>query len=80
MVHFQTNIRSDLAKGQKGLKVPQRQLKRRRLWLNDGSYVRLHPQHRDHVWSYDFVFCRTHDGRRLRMLTLTNEFTRERRV
>ena len=40
---------------------PQKQPKRRRLWFNDGSCVRLRPRHRDHVWSYDFVHCRTHD-------------------
>ena len=60
-----------------GLKVPQRQPKRRRLWLADGSCVRLRPAHRNHVWSYDFVFSRTHDGRPLRMLTLMDEYTRE---
>ena len=59
------------------LKVPQRQPKRRRLWLADGSCVRLRPAHRNHVWSYDFVFSRTHDGRPLRMLTLMDEYTRE---
>ena len=60
-----------------GLKVPQRQPKRRRLWFNDGSCVRLRPEHRDHVWSYDFVQARTHDGRAFRMLTVIDEFTRE---
>ena len=59
-----------------GLKVPQRQPKRRRLWFNDGSCVRLRPEHRDHVWSYDFVQARTHDGRSFRMLTVIDEFTR----
>ena len=43
-----------------GLKVPQKQKPRGRLWLNDGSYVRLRPTHRNHVWSYDFVSVRTH--------------------
>ena len=62
---------------QEDLKVPAKQPKRRRLGLNDGSCVRLRPQHRDHVWSYDFVFSRTHDGRPVRMLTLIDEFTRE---
>ncbi len=62
---------------QEGLKVPKRQPKRGRLWLNDGSCVRLRPQHADHVWAYDFVLARTHDGRALRMLTLVDEFTRE---
>ena len=60
-----------------GLKVPVKQPKRRRLWFSDGSCVRLRPQHRDHVWSYDFVFSRTHDGRPIRMLTMIDEFTRE---
>ena len=57
--------------------MPQKQPKRRRLWFNDGSCVRLRPAHRDHVWSYDFVQARTHDGRAFRMLTIVDEFTRE---
>lgn len=61
-----------------GLKVPKKQPKRGRLWLNDGSCVRLRPEHRDHVWAYDFVSARTHDGRPLKMLTLVDEHTRER--
>ena len=60
-----------------GLKVPQKQPKRRRLWFNDGSCIRLRPTYRDHVWSYDFVHHRTHDGRSFRMLTLLDEYTRE---
>jgi len=60
-----------------GLKVPQKQPPRRRLWLNDGSCIRLRPSYRDHVWSYDFVQSRTHDGRSFRMLTVMDEFTRE---
>jgi transposase InsO family protein len=60
-----------------GLKVPRRQPKRGRLWLNDGSCVRLRPAHKDHVWSYDFVAARTSDGRAFRMLTVIDEFTRE---
>lgn len=62
---------------QEGLKVPKRQPKRGRLWLNDGSCVRLRPQRTNHVWSYDFVSARTHDGRSLRMLTMIDEYTRE---
>ena len=46
-----------------GLKVPGKQPRRGRLWLADGPCIRLRPQHRDHVWSYDFVEDRTHDGR-----------------
>ena len=60
-----------------GLKVPKKQPKRKRLWFNDGSCVRLRPLHRNHVWSYDFVSDRTHDGRAFRMLTIIDEYTRE---
>jgi transposase InsO family protein len=60
-----------------GLKVPSRQPKRRRLWFNDGSCIRLRPTHRNHVWTYDFVAARTHDGRPIRMLTILDEYTRE---
>ena len=60
-----------------GLKVPQKQPKRKRLWLNDGSCVRLRPEYKDHVWSYDFVADRTADGRPLRILTILDEYTRE---
>ena len=62
---------------QEGLKVPKRQAKRKRLWLNDGSCVRLRPQHKDHVWSYDFMAERTSDGRALRLLNVIDEYTRE---
>lgn len=60
-----------------GLKVPKKQPKRGRLWLNDGSCVRLRPEHKDHVWAYDFVSTRTHDGLPLRLLVIVDEFTRE---
>src|SRR5262245_17298672 len=60
-----------------GLKVPHKQPKRGRLWLADGSCIRLRPEHRNHVWSYDFVEDRTHDGRRYRMLNVLDEFTHE---
>ncbi|WP_204114533.1 IS3 family transposase [Shimia biformata] len=60
-----------------GLKVPQKQPKKSRLWLNDGSCIRLRPERPNHVWSYDFVESRTHDGRKFRMLNLIDEFTRE---
>jgi putative transposase len=62
---------------QEGLKVPQKQPKRGRLWLNDGSCVRLRPTHRHHVWSYDFIEDRTHDGRLIKILTVIDEFSRE---
>ena len=60
-----------------GLKVPQTQPKKGRLWLNDGSCVRLRPDRPNHVWSYDFVEDRTHNGRKFRMLNVIDEFTRE---
>ena len=60
-----------------GLKVPAKQPKKSRLWLHDGSCVRLRPERPNHVWSYDFVESRTHDGRKFRMLNLIDEFTRE---
>ena len=60
-----------------GLKVPAKQPKRRRLWLTDGSCIRLRAEHANHVWSYDFVEDRTHDGCKYRMLNLVDEYTRE---
>lgn len=60
-----------------GLKVPQKQPKRARLWLNDGSCVRLRPSRPNEVWSYDFVADRTHDGRPYRIMSLIDEYTRE---
>ena len=62
---------------QEGLKVPQKQPKRGRLWLNDGSCIRLRPERRHHVWTYDFVFDRTHDGKALKLLTVIDEYSRE---
>ena len=61
---------------QEGL-VPKKQPKRSRLWLNDGSCVRLRPTHRNHVWSYDFVMDRAHDGRPIKILTLIDEYSRQ---
>ena len=60
-----------------GLKVPKQQQPRGRLWVIDGSCVRLRPTHANHVWSYDFVSARTHDGRTARVLNLIDEHTRE---
>jgi putative transposase len=62
---------------QEGLKVPAKQPKRRRLWLNDGSCIRLRPEYKNHVWAYDFVADRTSNGRSFRMLTVIDEYTRE---
>ncbi|MGA7558977.1 MAG: IS3 family transposase [Terriglobales bacterium] len=60
-----------------GLKVPQKQRARGRLWLGDGSCVRLRPERANHMWSYDFVKAMTHDGRALRILVVIDEYTRE---
>lgn len=62
---------------QEGLKVPTKQRKRGRLWLNDGSCLRLKAEFPGHVWSYDFVQARTEDGRSFRILNVIDEFTRE---
>ncbi len=60
-----------------GLKVPMKQPKKGRFWLNDGSCVRLRPEYRDHVWSYDFVHHRTDDGKVFRALNILDEHSRE---
>jgi transposase InsO family protein len=60
-----------------GLKVPARQPKRGRLWLTDGSCIRLRPEYPHHVWAYDFVADRTVEGRPLKMLTVIDEFSRQ---
>lgn len=62
---------------QEGLKVPQKQPKRGRLWLADGSCTRHRPQFKNHVWSYDFVMDRTEDGRAFRILNVIDEYSRE---
>ncbi|MAE51745.1 MAG: IS3 family transposase, partial [Micavibrio sp.] len=60
-----------------GLKVPMKQPKKGRLWLNDGSCIRLRPSWKNHVWAYDFMHDRTKDGRAFRMLTVIDEYSRE---
>lgn len=62
---------------QEGLKVPAKQPKRGRLWLNDGSCIRLRPAYRNHVWSYDFMQDRTHNGVAFRILNIIDEYSRE---
>ena len=62
---------------QAGLKVPRKQPKRRRLWLNDGSCIRLRPEHVNHVWSYDFTMWQTANGRPFKILAVLDEYTRE---
>jgi putative transposase len=60
-----------------GLKVPEKRPKRGRLWPADGSRLRLRAERPDHVWSYDFVEDRTHDGRRCRVSNVVDEHTHE---
>ena len=62
---------------EEGLKVPQKQPKRRRLWLNDGSCIRLRAEHKNHVWSYDFVEDKLTNGRKVRWLNIIDEYSRE---
>lgn len=62
---------------EEGLKVPQKQPKRKRLWLADGSCVRQRPEYPNHVWSYDFVAHCTQDGKPFRILNIIDEFTKE---
>jgi len=60
--------------GKEGLKIPKKQPNRRRLWLNEGSCIRLRPEHKEHVWSYDVVMARTSDGRAFSMLNIIDEY------
>jgi transposase InsO family protein len=62
---------------QEGLKVPKKQPKRGRLWLTDGTCMRLRPQKKDHVWSYDLAMIRTTDGKPIRILVIIDEYSRE---
>lgn len=62
---------------QEGLKVPRKLPKRGRLWLADGSCIRLRPERPNHLWSWGFVMDRTDDGRPIKMMTRIDEYTRE---
>jgi len=62
---------------EEGLKVPQRQQKRGRLYFNNSSCIRLRPLHKNHVWSYDFVQDRLLNGKGLKILTVIDEFSRK---
>jgi transposase InsO family protein len=62
---------------EEGLKLPKKQTKKRRLWMNDGSCVRLRPEHKNHVWSYDFVEDKTYNGKKIRILNIIDEHTHE---
>jgi transposase InsO family protein len=60
-----------------GLRVPHKQPKRGRMWLNDGSCIRLRPERPNHVWSWDFVFDRTDDVRPIKMMVVIDEYSRQ---
>jgi putative transposase len=75
MVGESQTSRSDLAT--RGTEGAHHQPKRGRLWLNDGSCIRLCPEYSGHVWAYDFVEARTHDGRKFHILTIIDEVNRE---
>ncbi len=62
---------------EEGLKLPKKQIKKRRLWLNDGSCIRLRPEYRNHVWSYDFVEDKTYNKKKVRFLNILDEHSRE---
>jgi transposase InsO family protein len=62
---------------EEGLKLPRKQIKKRRLWLTDGSCIRLRPEHRNQVWSYDFVEDKTMNGKKIRFLNIIDEYTHE---
>lgn len=62
---------------QEGLKVPQKQRKKRHLGHSGNSCVRRRAEHKDHVWAWDFVHDRTTSGRPLKWLAITDEYTRE---
>jgi putative transposase len=69
--------RIELIWRQEGLKVPHKQPKRARLWLADGSTIRHRPEYKNHVWSYDFVSDQTYDGRKIKVLNIIDEYSRE---
>jgi putative transposase len=64
---------------EEGLKVPEKQRKRRRLseGASENGCTRRRAEQKDHVWSYDFVMDRTENGRRLKMMPVVDEYTRE---
>ena len=62
---------------EEGLKLPERHKKQRRLYHKDSSVIRLRPMHPNHVWAIDFVHDKLSNGRRYKMLTVLDEFTRQ---
>jgi putative transposase len=62
---------------QEGLKVPKKQRKKRRLGSSENSCVRRKAEHKNHIWTWDFIHDRTSDGRPLKWLSIVDEYTRE---
>lgn len=60
-----------------GFKVVQKQRKKRRLGCSANGIVRHRPQHKDHVWAWDFIHDRDRGNRPLKWFTLIDEYTRE---
>ena len=64
---------------EEGMQVPKKQHKRRRITLggSENSCLSKRALRPNHVWSYDFIEDRTEKNRKLRMLVVIDEFTRE---
>ena len=63
---------------QEAMQVPRKQHRRRRLLgSSQNGCIRHRAQHKDHVWSYDFLTDRTEDGRQFKLLAVIDEYTRE---
>ena len=62
---------------QEGLKVPVKKAKKRRFGNSEGGIIRRVAERPNHVWSIDFIFDRTENGRSLKIVSLIDEFTRE---
>jgi putative transposase len=60
-----------------GLKVPQKQRKKRRLGTSQNACHRRRAEFKDHVWCWDFIFDRTAAGTSLKWLSIIDEYTRE---
>ncbi len=61
------------------LKVPRMQHKKRRLLLgsSENGCARKRAERINHVWSYDFAMDQTEDGRRLKVMPVVDEYSRE---
>lgn len=62
---------------QEGLRVRQKQRKKRRLGCSENACHRRRAEHKDHVWTWDFIHDRTDDYRPLKWLGIVDEYTRE---